>query len=189
MRNLYTAFFAIALVFASTYHASAQSSEFQTSFFSKGLVKTVLSEPGCTGLRMYPVMDENNNSTSVIIVAIDARGNELSSKYQIFTGVKENQATYASISKPNAKSACEAYFSKNKQFVSQISKAVVEAIISGNSLGLAVQLDANQRGNFMVTGYVNTDGLTPTGNSKPGDPCPNACGEPRQYLIFPKSTH
>ncbi|WP_417602537.1 hypothetical protein [Owenweeksia hongkongensis] len=189
MRDLYSKLVATALLFAVSFSASAQSSEAQTFYFSKDLIKIVLSERGCEGLRMYPVIDEGRSTNSVIIVAIDERGNELSSKYQIFTGVRENNPTYSSLKKSDAQKACEAYFSKNKQFVSQVSKALIESIVSGNSLGIAIQLDANQKGNFMVSGYVNPGGLKTTGDAKPGDPCPNACGEPRQYLVFPKSTH
>lgn len=190
MRNLYSRLIAIVLLFTIISSSSAQSVEFKTSFFSKDLIKTILSQRGCEGLRIYPVFDKNRNSNSVVIVAIDANGDELSSKYQMFTGIKDNTPTYSSVGKSDAKSACEIYFSENKQFVSQIKKATAEAHLSGNSLGMAIQLDANQKGNFVVSGYENTrEGLKSTGNAKPGDPCPSACGDPRQYLVFPKSTH
>ena len=154
----------------------------QNAFFSKTLVNTILAQQGCTGLRMYPVVDKSRNVNSVMIAGIDAQGNEVSSKYQIYTGIKGNKPSYSSLGKSEARSACDSYFSSNESFVSDISRNVVEGFLNG-TLGISIQADRGK--NFLVSGYTQGEGPMPSGSSKPGDPCPSACGAASQYLISP----
>lgn len=174
----------VAVVLSFTTSISAQSSNIQTSFFTKDLVNTILAQPGCAGLRMYPAV--NNNSNVVLIIGIDGGGNEISSNYQMFTGLRDNNATYSSVGKSQAKTYCDTYFSNNESFSSDISKSTISALLSGSSLGISIQ--ASGGNNFMVSSYIRgSEGLTPSGGAKPGDPCPNACGSASQYLVFPNS--
>lgn len=158
----------------------------QSSFFTRDLVSTILAQQGCSGIRMYPAI--SNNTQVVIIIGIDGNGNEITSKYQMFTGVRENSATYSSIGKSQAKQACDAYFSQNESFTSEIGKSELEAMLSGNSLGITIK--PSGRNNFMVDAYTQgSEGLVAMGSAKSGAPCPSACGSPSQYLIFPSATH
>ena len=183
MRNSLIKLMSLAVVLSIGFNASAQFSGIQTSFFTKDLVSTILAQQGCVGLRMYPSV--NNNANVVLIIGIDANGNEISSNYQIYTGIRENTATYSSIGKSQAKASCETYFNGHESFTSEISKSILQNLLGGSSLGIAIQASSSGT-NFMVSSYTQGEGLTPSGAAKAGDPCPSACGKPSQYVAFPK---
>ncbi len=162
----------------------------QNSYFTKGLVSSILSQRNCAGLRLYPATDANNNSV-VMIIGIDANGNELYNEassnyqYQMFSRVSGSTVTDVALNRQQAQTACSVYTSKNSSFVSDISAASVQSLLEGESAGISVVYSSSQTANFVVSAYKNERGVKAYGKTIPGEPCPSACGEPRQYLCSP----
>ena len=190
MRKLNLKLIAITLVLFISTSIKAQSSP-QPSYFTKSLITSILAQEGCTGIRMYPARDLGKNVNVVLIVGIDASGNEIYNanspyaKYHMFSGVKGSVVNYASLDPQAAQAAVNAYFQSNPSFASKIAETKLESLISGQSQGIVIQYVVNEGSNFAASAYQDAGGPKPYGSLKPGDPCPTVCGEPTQYLIFP----
>ena len=191
MRNFSLASITGIFVLFTCYSLLSQSSGITTSFFNSNLVYSILNQPGCTGIRVYPAIDPYSNLAVAMIVGIDKSGNEMynpnqsSSKYQIFNGASEPVLS-REIDKQNASSACNLYYSKYSSFVTDFDRSMVEECVGRGSGGLAVQYVSGRNGNFAISSFSNEGGAQPSGAYKAGNPCPSDCGSPSQYLVFPR---
>ncbi len=168
----------------------AQSANIQASFFSKEVVSSILSQEGCTGLRMYPVIA--SSGTVVMIIGINASGDEIYKgssyvgKYYVFSGIINGNVNDVALTKEQAQAFCSAYSSKNSGFVSDFTSGSINSLLGGESAGISIKFSTSQTNNFLASAYKKENGAKTYGRSSPGEPCPSACGEPGQYLCFPK---
>ncbi len=193
MKYVYSRLIMAGIVLFTAFSLNAQTTDIATSYFSKSVIKSILNQRGCAGIRMYPVVDAKNVVT-VMIIGIDDNGKEIynsnspSSYYQIFTEVVGEKVVNKALKKEEAKSGCSAYSTKNVAFVSDIDRKTIEKLFMRKSAGIVVQYVAVESGNFVVRAYEEDNGPKAFGESKPGDPCPSACGQSEMYLCPPNKT-
>lgn len=187
MRNLNLLLCTLALFISA--NLLSQSGNFKTSYFTKELVNSILNQEGCTGIRMYPVVNPTTSQNEVMIVGIDNSGKEIyrpssqTGKYRMCTGSTNNIA----IDKDFAYQVADTYARVNENFVADLKESAVQSLMSGNSQGIAIDYLAVGFGNFGIRAYDSSSGLKAYGEQQPGNPCPSACGEPSQYLRPPQN--
>ena len=171
-------------------HISAQTS-IPVSYYNAGDVQAILSQPGCTGIRVYPVYDEVTKSNSTMIIGIDEYGQELNSdtsavtKYRMYSGVNENRPMSKTLNRYEAQLVCSAFNSKNSAFITDLSAEALGSHLGGDSQGLSLSYLSNKGNNFEASGYQEESGIHSFGVPSPGDPCPSSCGSRSQYLCPP----
>jgi hypothetical protein len=169
--------------------ASAQTP--QPSYFTKAVITSILNQPGCVGIRVYPAIDSTSRANTTMVIGIDAKGKELynsssqNSEYQLFVSAENDAVVDEALNKSQAQYACGNY-KATTAFVSDFTKAILQDFLADNSSGLFVSYTSKGGSNFNVHSYTTVGGLKSFGKAAAGAPCPRTCGDGIDYLCPPK---
>jgi hypothetical protein len=187
--HLLSAFVLCSMLIASR-DAAAQNA-IPESFYPAGEIQAILSQPGCRGIRVYPVFDAQRETNSTMLIGIDADGKEIQSdtsataRYRLYTGVAEDMPTSRTLSRDEARAACSAFSSGNAPFVADLNAGALAGFLGEESLGVMLSHSSANGHNFQARGFRRENGLQGFGVANPGDPCPTNCGSRDQYLCSP----
>ena len=162
------------------------------SFYPAGEIQAILAQPGCTGIRVYPVIDDQREAAvSTMLIGIDETGREIyndtlaTGRYRLFSGVNEGAPASRTLSRSEAQAACSAFNAGNSAFVSDLNAGLLAGCLAEGSEGLMLSHSSAGGNNFQANGFQSENGLQGFGRTSPGDPCPTNCGARDQYLCSP----
>jgi hypothetical protein len=182
--------FVLCFMLIATRDTAAQTA-IPASFYPAGEIRAILAQPGCRGIRVYPVFDAERETNSTMLIGIDADGREIqndtaaASRYMLFTGVNEDMPTNRTLSRDDARTACSAFNAGNAPFVADLNAGLLAACLGEESLGVVLSHSSSNGQNFQARGFRRENGLQGFGAANPGDPCPTNCGSRDQYLCSP----
>ena len=136
--------FALSCMLIASLDTTAQA-VIPESFFPAAEIQAILAQPGCRGLRVYPVFDEERKTNTTMLIGIDADGKEIqndtatASRYTQYTGINEDVPTSRTLSRNEARAACSAFNAGNAPFVADLSAGVLAGCLGEESLGRAVK--------------------------------------------------
>jgi len=182
--------FVLGLALLATLDVFAQTSV-PSSYYPAGDIQAILDQPGCRGIRVYPVYDESRETNATMLIGIDGNGNEIqsdtssASRYRLYTGSSEDVPSSRTLSRGEAQSACSAFNAGNSAFVSDINAGILAGCLGEGSEGLMLVYSSANGNNFLASAFRAENGLQGFGAQSPGDPCPTNCGSRSQYLCSP----
>ena len=185
MKNL-----SLTLLLSIVVSFAAFSQAPQPSYFTKVVITAILNQPGCAGIRVYPVLDSTNRTNTTMVIGIDANGKEIydsssqSTEYQMFVSAENDAVVDLALNKSQAKYACGNY-KATSAFVADFTKSIVNGFLGDNSSGLFVSYTSKGGNNFNVHSYTTEGGLRSFGKASAGAPCPKTCGDGIDYLCAP----
>lgn len=163
----------------------------QPSYFTKAVITAILNQPGCAGVRVYPVIDSTSRKNTTMVIGIDSKGKEMynpssqSTEYQMFVNAENNTVNDKALNKGEAQYACSNY-TGSSAFVSDFTKSVLMGFLGDNSSGIFMSYTSKGGSNFNVHSYTTDGGLRSFGKAAAGAPCPKTCGDDINYLCAPK---